>query len=99
MLLHSYGEGELAIVSQVWCGICRGDTTPQVQKKAPVDALLGTDTLHKLGITLIQTENATGPTDLLQPAERDLPTVLPDPRAPSPDPHVQGKEEISAPEH
>ena len=70
-----------------------------MQNEAPVDLLLGTDTLPKHGITLVQTEDTTGPTDLLQPAERDLPTVLPDPRAPSPDPHVQGKEEISAPEH
>lgn len=70
-----------------------------MQKEAPVDILLGTDTLHKLGITLVQNENATGPTDLLQPAERDLPILPPDPRARSPDPHVEGNQETPAPEH
>lgn len=65
MSLHNYGGGELAIVSQVCCRLRQGgreiDTTLQVQKEVPVDRLLGTDTLPKLGITLVQTEKATGP--------------------------------------
>ena len=73
--------------------------TLQVQKEAPVDLLLGTDTLPKLGITLVQTEDTTGPIDLLQPTKRNLPTLFPDLRAPSPDPLGQGKEEKPAQEH
>ena len=99
----SCGEGELAIISQVCCRICQGsqeiDTTLQVQKEAPVDLLLGTDTLPKLGITLVQTEDTTGPIHLLQPTKRNLPTLSPDLRAPSLDPLGQGKEEKPAQEH
>jgi len=103
MSLRSYGGGELAIVSQVCCRLRRGkheiDTTLQVQKEAPVDLLLGTDTLPKLGITLVQTEDTTDPTDLLQPLKRDQATRPPDHSVPSLDPLAQGKEKTRAQEH
>ena len=51
--LRSYGGGELNIISQVKCCVSRDDfvveTVLQVQREAPVDLLLGTDTLSKLG--------------------------------------------------
>ena len=64
-----------------------------------MDLLLGTDTLPKLGITLVQTDDTTDSTDLLQPSKRDLATLPPDHNGPSPDPLVQGKEETRAQEH
>ena len=56
--LRSYGGDKLNIVSQVSCKLCRGphavDTVIQVQKDAPVDLLLGTDILARLGFSLVQ---------------------------------------------
>ena len=56
--LRSYGGNELQIISQVRCQIARGnravDTVLQVQKAAPVDLLLGTDVIPRLGFALIQ---------------------------------------------
>ena len=61
--LRSYGGGELPIVSQVQCCIKRDhyniDTVLQVQKEAPVELLLGTDTLPLLGYALVQSSKHT----------------------------------------
>ena len=58
MSLHCYGGTQLAIVGQAVCHLAtKGntvDTLLQVQEKAPVDLLLGTDTLCQLGFTLSQ---------------------------------------------
>ena len=58
MSLHCYGGTQLAIVGQAICHLStKGktvDTLLQVQEKAPVDLLLGTDTLRQLGFTLSQ---------------------------------------------
>ena len=58
MSLRCYGGTQLAIVGQAICRLAtKGnavDTLFQVQEKAPVDLLLGTDTLRQLGFTLSQ---------------------------------------------
>ena len=58
--LRSYGGDKLAIVSQVCCKLRRGkhqlDAVLQVQKGAPIDLLLGSDVLGKLGFGLVQHE-------------------------------------------
>ena len=56
--LRSYGGSELQIVSQVRCRIAWQervvDAVLQVQKAAPVDLLLGTDVLPRLGFALVR---------------------------------------------
>ena len=58
MSLRCYGGTQLAIVGQAVCRLAiKGravDTLLKVQKNAPVDLLLGTDTLRQLGFTLSQ---------------------------------------------
>ena len=60
VILRSYGGDKLAIVSQVCCKLRRGkhqlDAVLQVQKGAPIDLLLGSDVLGKLGFGLVQHE-------------------------------------------
>ena len=59
--LKNYGGGELNIVSEVECCLTRSNYTVkallQVQKGAPVDLLLGTDTLPGLGFSFLQKES------------------------------------------
>ena len=47
------------------------ETTLQVQKDAPVDVLLGTDLLRRLGFSLVCTGGDGSSTDLLQPTRED----------------------------
>ena len=58
--LKNYGGGELHIVSEIECCLTHGDYTVkallQVQKGAPVDLLLGTDTLPGLDFSFLQKE-------------------------------------------
>ena len=58
MSLRCYGGTQLTIVGQIVCCLsmkgCTVDTLLQVQEKAPVDLLLGMDTLRRLGFTLTQ---------------------------------------------
>ena len=58
MSLRNYGGGELAIVAQVRCQLSKGglsvDSQLQVERDAPVDLLLGTDTLSQLGFSLTE---------------------------------------------
>jgi len=67
--LHSYGGGELNVVSQVQCRVSRDnfvvETVLQVQRGAPVDLLLGTDTLPKLGFIFSRAERDGRVTNLL----------------------------------
>ena len=68
--LRSYGGAELPIVAQISCQLSRRgfsvESVLQVQKGAPVDLLLGTDTLPLLGFSLTEkTDNATGTEDIL----------------------------------
>ena len=92
--LHRYGGGKLAIVRQAQCLIAREgyevDAILQVQMKAPVDLLLGTDVLPPLGISLT-CQRMDHPVDLLgcspniqlgqrpelSSAPQDTPTELP----------------------
>ena len=61
MTLRSYGGAELPIVAQVSCKLSKGgfsiEGLLQVQKEAPVDLLLGTDTLSQLGFSLTQSQD------------------------------------------
>ena len=56
MSLRSYGGADLNIIGHVRCCLSVGkhkvDTMLQVQPNAPINLLLGTDTLPKLGFTL-----------------------------------------------
>ena len=67
MSLRSYGGTELPVVAHVMCQLTRrGYSTTsqlQVQKGAPVDLLLGTDTLPRLGFSLTEKQDC---------AERDV---------------------------
>ena len=67
--LCSYGGGELNVVSQVKCRISRDnfvvETVLQVQRGAPVDLLLSTDTLPKLGFIFSRAERDNRVTNLL----------------------------------
>ena len=68
--LRSYGGAELLIVAQISCQLSRRgfsvESVLHVQKGAPVDLLLGTDTLPLLGFSLTEkTDNATGTEDIL----------------------------------
>ena len=71
--LRSYGGGELNIVSEVECCLTRGNYTVkailQVQKGAPVDLLLGTDTLSKLGFSFQQIESDGHSVELLSKSD------------------------------
>ena len=77
--LRSYGGAELEIVSQARCHLERdgyqATTVLQVQTGAPVDLLLGTDTLGQLGFSLTQASKRGPATDLLSqdPQQPDLP--------------------------
>ena len=61
VMLKSYGGGELSVIGEVECCLTRGNYTAkailQVQKGAPVDLLLGTDTLPQLGFSFQQIES------------------------------------------
>ena len=74
--LRSYGGGELSIISQVKCCLSRGsltvETILQVQKGAPVDLLLGTDVLSRLGFSFSRLENNGKLTYLLGKSESGL---------------------------
>ena len=63
MVLRSYGGADLPTVGQVSCRLSKGDlsvnTTLQVQARAPVDLLLGTDTLPRLGFSLTEGRSHT----------------------------------------
>ena len=67
--LKSYGSDAQNIASQVVCHLRRGDYSSEVvlqaQKGAPVDLLLGTDVLSRLGISLVQ-QDKERTTDLLR---------------------------------
>lgn len=70
MSLHSYGGNELPVVAQVSCRLSRGSFSVegvwQVQKGAPVNLLLGTDTLSQLGFSLTEkTDSTTCTRDIL----------------------------------
>ena len=56
MSLHSYGGTKLPIIGEAVCCLSVGHrmihTQLQIQEKAPVELLLGTDTLYKLGFSL-----------------------------------------------
>ena len=70
MSLRSYGGAELPIVAQVSCQLSRRgfsvESVLQVQKGAPVNLLLKTDTLSLLGFSLTEkTDSATGTEDIL----------------------------------
>ena len=75
--LHSYGGDKLAIVSQVQCKLERGshivDTVLQVQEGAPVELLVGTDVLVRLGFGLVRQEGGGNTTNLLSvtPEEKE----------------------------
>ena len=66
MSLRSYGGADLDIIGQALCRISVGkhqvEAVLQVQPNAPMELLLGTDILHKLGFALTQ----TGSGDLLK---------------------------------
>ena len=61
MSLHSYGGTELPVVASVVCQLTKGGypmtSQLQVQKGAPVDLLLGTDTLPRLGFSLTEKQD------------------------------------------
>ena len=61
MSLRSYGGADIPLVAQVSCALARGnlcvDAQLQVQQGAPVNLLLGTDTLAKLGFTLTEQQD------------------------------------------
>ena len=78
MSLRSYGGAGLDIIGQALCRISVGkhqvEAVLQVQPNAPMELLLGTDILHKLGFALTQ----TGSGDLLKEkttGEETAPTV------------------------
>ena len=84
LTLRGYGGDRLAIVGQVSCKLSRGrclvEAELQVQERAPVELLLGTDTLAKLGFTFRHAEGERCPTNLLPEAaelaaENTLPIV------------------------
>ena len=61
VMLKSYGGGELSVIGEVECCLTRGYHTAnailQVEKGAPVDLLLETDTLPQLGFSFQQIES------------------------------------------
>jgi hypothetical protein len=63
LTLCSYGGAELPIVGQVSCSLSKGSfcikSLLQVQQNAPVDLLLGTDTLPHLGFSLTEEHERT----------------------------------------
>ena len=69
ILLRSYGGGELNVVNEVECCLTQGNYTVrailQVQKGAPIDLLLGTDTLPRLGFSFQQIESDGHSVELL----------------------------------
>ena len=73
--LRSYGGDKLTIVSQVCCQLRWGakemNAVLQVQNGAPVDLLLGTDVLGRLGFGLVQQEGEGHTTDLLKQTDRE----------------------------
>ena len=70
MSLQNYGGGRLELIQQTSITLTRnGHTTcaiVQVQKDAPVELLLGTDTLPQLGFALLETDLSETGVDLLQ---------------------------------
>ena len=58
MKLHNYGGDELSLTGQIKTSISRGqwkvEAVIQVQNKAPVDLLIGTDLLPVLGFALVE---------------------------------------------
>ena len=72
--LRSYGGDKLTIVSQVCCQLRRRakemNAVLRVQNGAPVDLLLGTDVLGRLGFGLVQQEGEGHTTDLLKQTDR-----------------------------
>ena len=80
VMLRSYGGGELNVIGEVECCLTRSSYTAkailQVQKGAPVDLLLGTDTLPQLGFSFQQIES-DGHTIELLPGFDDTPNPKP----------------------
>ena len=78
MTLHSYGGVELPIVAQVSCKLSKGgfstESLLQVQKEAPVDLLLGTDTLSQLGFSLTESQDHTAKDILRSASTSERPT-------------------------
>ena len=70
MSLQNYGGGRLELIRQTSITLTRnGHTTcaiVQVQKDAPVELLLGTDTVPQLGFALLETDLSETGVDLLQ---------------------------------
>ena len=72
---EAMGGDKLMIVSQVCCQLRRGakemNAVLQMQNGAPVDLLLGTDVLGRLGFGLVQQEGEGHTTDLLKQTDRE----------------------------
>lgn len=75
--LHDYGGQRLGIVRQVKVRIarpgCAVEAVVQVQNRAPIDLLIGTDLLPQLGFIFLQTELNGEDLDLLQLGEKRTP--------------------------
>ena len=78
MTLRSYGGVELPIMAQVSCKLSKGgfstESLLQVQKEAPVDFLLGTDTLSQLGFSLTESQDHTTKDILRSASTSERPT-------------------------
>ena len=71
MYLRSYGGANLPIIGQAVCSLAAGHrkihTHLQIQEKAPVELLLGTDILYKLGFSLVHLDQGDLLTDTPEP--------------------------------
>ena len=74
--LLNYGGGELNIVGQMKAHLSRGkhalEGVVQIQKGAPVELLVGTDTQPQLGFLFLDTSLGDTPTDLFNGKKWDL---------------------------
>ena len=80
MSLRSYGGTELPVLARVVCLLKKGELSTtrqlQVQKGAPVDLLLGTDSLPHLGFSLTEKQDQTE-RDILQDDPVTAPETTP----------------------
>ena len=73
MYLRSFGGANLPIIGQAVCSLAAGHrkihTHLQIQEKAPVELLLGTDILYKLGFSLVHLDQGDLLTDTPEPQQ------------------------------